>query len=150
MLIEKKASAILMPGLILVETLFKKNQGTWYSSGIYSVMRKDVSDHELGSCIQMHLDKSIELETSYDNIRSLWKQTLKGAKLNSQKAYYELAKYVSIHFKGQSIEITPFNSNPKHKMLYRVPTQLLQLESDSNAETIGRTCKLLWEKCALL
>src|SRR4030095_16106413 len=143
-----KVAALLFPDKIIIETINKKDAGTWYSTGECTILPLNTSDVELGDCVLNHLKQSKEREVSYDQIRENWKLIIKKASFKTEKAFLQYVKRVSIILEGRKIVLEPFKIDIPKKMFYRLPDFIKEIEYiPENFETIGKELRNSWSKC---
>ena len=91
-----KVAAFLLPDKMIIETVNKKDAGTWYGTEEFTMLPLDTSNSALGDCVLNHLHQSKEKEISYDQIKENWKLIIKNAKFKTEKAFLQNVRRVSI------------------------------------------------------
>ncbi|HEX3167992.1 MAG TPA: hypothetical protein VHQ93_17105 [Chitinophagaceae bacterium] len=143
-----KVVAFLLPDKMMIETLNKKDAGTWYSTGDCTILPLHASDVELGNCVLNHLKQSKEKDSSYDQIRENWKLMIKKAGFKTEKAFLQYVKRVSIIVDDRKMIFEPFKINIPKKTFYRLPDFIKEIEYiPENFEAIGKELKNSWSKC---
>ena len=112
-----KVAAFLLADKMIIETTNKKDAGTWYSTGEYTILPLRASDVELGNCVLNHLKQSQEKDVSYDQIRENYKLIIKKAGFKTEKAFLQYIKRVSIIIEDRKMVFEPFlnTKNPRKK-----------------------------------
>lgn len=144
---EGKSSAYLLPDKILIETKHKKNQGTWYSSGLSTILTLDISDSELGEVVLEATSRTKLEDISYERIRELWKELIKQSNYKTEKAFIENAKYVSIAIEDAKMTFVPFETIVPKKIFARLPNDIVEITPAPHANIVGRKIREAWEKC---
>jgi len=143
-----KVAAFLLPDKMIIETIHKKNAGTWYSSGEFTMLPLDTLSPALGDYVLNHLYQSKEKDISYDQIKDNWKLIIKKAKFKTEKAFLQSVRRVNIIKENNKIIFEPFKINTKQKMFYRMPDYITEIVYvPGNSEIIGKELIDSWAKC---
>lgn len=148
--IERKGAALLLPDRIMIDTMDRRDAGTWYSTGMPTILPSNVSDVELGDAVLSHVSQSKEEVVTYEQIRENWKTLIKKAGYKTEKAFINDVKRVTVIIEGDKIRFEPFSVNTSQKMFYRLPEAIVETIPVPNNYEIGKEVRKRWEKCLLI
>ena len=140
----------MLPDKIIIETMNRKDAGTWYSTGRGTILPIIVTDFELGKCVLNHLSQSKEEATTYEQIKSYWKELIKKAKYKTEKSFIQESKRVTITIDGDVMRLEPFKVNLTQKIFYRMPDGISEITPVPEASVIGKEVRRCWDKCVFV
>ena len=147
---ERKSSAFLLPDKIIVVAVYKKNEGTWYTSELLTILPFDVSNLELGEIILDITGQSKHEDIPYEKIKEYWKTLIKKSKYRSEKAFIGDAKYLSIIVEGDKISFVPFKSSASRRIFLRIPAAITEISPVPEAALVGKEIRESWGKCLFI
>src|SRR4030095_161857 len=105
--IELKVAAFLLVDKIIIDTMKKRDAGTWYTKGEPSILPLDSSNSDLGNSILGHLSQSKEEAATYDQMKEYWKTLIKKAGYKTEKAFLQKCKRVAVIIQDDKIQFEP-------------------------------------------
>lgn len=145
--IEGKSSAYLLPDKIIIETMYKKNEGTWFGAGLSITLPLNVSDFELGEAILNAISQAKTEDISYEKIKEYWRDLIKKSKYKTEKAFFQNTKHLSIVIEGEKIMFVPFKTSISRRAFARISDKIIETTPVPEADVIGRNVRKGWEKC---
>jgi len=149
-IIDKGATATLYPTRIIIETLNKEGNGSYYSTDNVTVLPLEITEKELGQNIEKHLRDSIFLKITPDEQKRIRRSYKKKVKARSEKALMENARQVRIYFDGLSFILNSFQNKTSDKLFLGNPSTIKTLTADLDNEMLGNEIRLAWEKCVFI
>ena len=144
---DQSAGALLYTDKIVIETVNKEGNGSYYITDNVTILTLDCSDKEIGMIIKKHLQESIECRIKPEERKKIRINYRKILKAKTEKSLYENVKCVRIKFDGNEISLNSYKTKSQEKVFLGNPPSITVFSAAIEDDELGKKIRLAWEKC---
>ena len=148
--VENKAGVFFLENKILIQTMFKKNEGVWYGSDKVSIIPVEISDFLLGEFILNSLNNSKHIDTSNEQIKKNWKLVIKKSNVKTEKMFFEKARYMAVVLNNSILKFSPYRTSVSRRIFAGTPDKNYEFEFNSNIELVGQRVRYGMSLCEFI
>lgn len=147
---EQKIALYLLPNKILIEPLYGSSP-VWSSSGREIVLDTSVLPQELGDDLATQLAISGPIRQLPGQVVANRKGLIKHAGCNTQKAFYQQAKRVTVFSDGEQFVIEAFSTHVAERAFYRIPPESLAIARKASFDNVAlaNLVQEKWRTCLI-